>query len=90
MTNFRTKLIGHKQVAKDTMAFVFEKPKNFTYKPGQYISITLTESHPGSTEAGTHYFSLASDPRKLYCLVRFFYLFREMLWNIKIITKFWV
>lgn len=62
MTNFRIKLIARKQVAKNTMAFVFEKPKNFTYKPGQYISINLIESTSEPIESRTHCFSLASDP----------------------------
>jgi ferredoxin-NADP reductase len=62
MTIFRAKLIARKQVAKDTVAFIFEKPSNFNYKAGQYASFMMLEPLSATEKARTHFFSLASDP----------------------------
>lgn len=34
-------LKGKKQIAEGTMAFIFEKPKEFTFKAGQHVRVTL-------------------------------------------------
>jgi len=34
---FMSKLKGRKEVAEGTMAFRFEKPAGWTFKPGQYL-----------------------------------------------------
>jgi len=44
------------------MAFQFEKPQNFVFKPGQYIDLTLSASQPGLPNGLTHTFSIASSP----------------------------
>ncbi|EKD65353.1 MAG: hypothetical protein ACD_50C00115G0011, partial [uncultured bacterium] len=38
---FEVALKGKKQIAKGTMAFVFEKPKGFHFRAGQHIRMTL-------------------------------------------------
>jgi ferredoxin-NADP reductase len=46
------------------MAFQFEKPKDFVFKAGQYIDLTLMGSQPqfGPSNGLTHTFSIASSP----------------------------
>jgi NAD(P)H-flavin reductase len=37
------KLKDRKEVAEGTMAFRFEKPSGWTFKPGQYLDMTLLD-----------------------------------------------
>ena len=62
MTDYQSTLLGRTEVAKGTMAFQFEKPKDFVFKAGQYIDLTLSGSQPGSSNGLTHTFSIASPP----------------------------
>jgi ferredoxin-NADP reductase len=55
-------LLGRTEVAEGTMAFQFEKPKDFVFKAGQYIDLTLLGSHAGPSNGLTHTFSIASSP----------------------------
>src|SRR5260370_878903 len=54
--------IGRTEVAEGTMAFQFEKPKDFVFKAGQHIDLTLSGSQPGPSHGLTHTFSIASSP----------------------------
>jgi len=62
MPIYKLKLIGRKEVARDTLEFQFEKPEGFNFKPGQYGGFTLI--NPPETDAGgiTRRFSLLSMP----------------------------
>jgi ferredoxin-NADP reductase len=40
MRAYQTTLLGRREVAQGTMAFQFEKPTDFVFKAGQYISST--------------------------------------------------
>ncbi len=51
-------------VAERTMAFQFEKPANFTFKPGQWIDITLLNPSETDAEGNVRGFSLASAPEE--------------------------
>jgi ferredoxin-NADP reductase len=64
MIDYQTKLLGRTEVAEGTMAFQFEKPKDFVFKAGQYIDLTLSGSQPqfGPSDGMTHTFSIASSP----------------------------
>jgi ferredoxin-NADP reductase len=62
MIDYRSTLLGRTEVAEGTMAFQFEKPKDFVFKAGQYIDLTLSDSQPGSANGLTHSFSIASSP----------------------------
>jgi ferredoxin-NADP reductase len=62
MSAYQSTLLGRTEVAEGTMAFQFEKPKNFVFKAGQYIDLTLLGSHAGSSNELTHTFSIASSP----------------------------
>lgn len=56
------KLIDKREVARGTIEFVFDKPANLTFKPGQYGGFTLI--NPSETDAGgiTRRFSLLGTP----------------------------
>lgn len=62
MAIYKLKLIDRKEVARDTIIFVFEKPEGFSFKPGQYAGFTLI--NPPEIDAGgiTRRFSLLSTP----------------------------
>jgi NAD(P)H-flavin reductase len=62
MIAYQSLLIGRTEVAQDTMAFRFEKPRSFLFKPGQYIDLILLGSEPGHSNGLTHTFSIASSP----------------------------
>jgi ferredoxin-NADP reductase len=50
------------EVAEGTIAFHFEKPSNFTFTAGQFISITLIDPPETDAEGDTRAFSIASAP----------------------------
>src|SRR5260370_3384038 len=62
MRAYQSTLLGRTEVAEGTMAFQFGKPKDFVFKAGQYIDLTLLGSHAGSSNGLTHTFSIASAP----------------------------
>ena len=62
MTGNRSTLLSRTEVAEETMAFHFEKPRGFLFKAGQYIDLTLLGPHPGNANGLTHTFSIASSP----------------------------
>ncbi len=52
MSVYQTSLLGRTKVADGTMAFHFEKPEGFHFKPGQYVAIP----DPGDgSQAGSAY-----------------------------------
>ncbi len=57
-----SKLLGRTDVAEDTMAFQFEKPRNFLFRAGQSVDVTLLAPAQESPHTLTHTFSIASDP----------------------------
>lgn len=61
--SFEVGLKGKKQIAEGTMAFVFEKPKDFKFKAGQHIRMTLLDPPETDSEGGSRFFSLASTPQ---------------------------
>jgi ferredoxin-NADP reductase len=62
MRAYQSTLLGRTEVAEGTMAFQFGKPKDFVFKAGQYIDLTLLGSYAGSSDRLTHTFSIASAP----------------------------
>ena len=62
MSSYEVRLTGREEIAAGSMAFHFEKPAGFSFKPGQ--AIDLIHMNPPSTEAasGRHAFSLVSAP----------------------------
>lgn len=62
MTIYDIRLVRREEVAQGTMAFHFEKPDGFSFKPGQAIDLILTDPENPDTEIGRHAFSLVSAP----------------------------
>lgn len=69
MTGYQSVLLGRTEVAEGTMAFQFEKPKDFVFKAGQYMDLSLSSSQPGASIGLTHTFSIASSPSDKELLV---------------------
>ncbi|MFA6300967.1 MAG: RnfABCDGE type electron transport complex subunit D [Candidatus Paceibacterota bacterium] len=55
------KLKDRIKVGVDTYDFIFEKDKNFNFRPGQYMEWTLKHRSP-DTRGNRRYFTLASSP----------------------------
>ncbi|HET9850379.1 MAG TPA: FAD-dependent oxidoreductase [Candidatus Saccharimonadales bacterium] len=56
------KLIKKETIAKDTMAFYFEKPEGFEYRAGQFADYTLIDPPETDEEGNTRGFSLITAP----------------------------
>jgi len=56
------KLTSRESVAEGTMAFRFEKPKEFQFTPGQYVDVTLLNPPETDAEGNIRSFSIASIP----------------------------
>jgi ferredoxin-NADP reductase len=62
MAGINVALRRREEVAERTMAFHFEKPSGFTFKPGQTIDLTLIDPPETDAEGNIRTFSLASAP----------------------------
>jgi len=61
-TGHTAKLNGREQVAEGTMAFHFDKPDGFEFRPGQAIDVTLLNPPETDSEGNIRTFSIASPP----------------------------
>jgi ferredoxin-NADP reductase len=61
-TTYTAKLMKREFVAEGTMAFHFEKPKEFQFTPGQYVDVTLLNPPETDAEGNIRSFSIASAP----------------------------
>ena len=59
---YGSRLLSRTEVAQDTVAFRFERPQDFLFRPGQSIDLTLLGARPGGSDCLTHTFSIASSP----------------------------
>ncbi len=59
---YESKLKAREEVAEGTMAFHFEKPAGFQFKPGQYADLTLINPAETDSEGNVRTFSIASAP----------------------------
>jgi ferredoxin-NADP reductase len=69
MSAYETSLLERTRVADGTMAFQFEKPQHFHFKPGQYIDLTIPNPEDDANSRITHTFSIASSPLSQNLLV---------------------
>lgn len=60
MEKVNIKLKSKKEVALETMAFHFDKPSGFTFKPGQFADYTLIKPSETDAEGDTRGFSLGA------------------------------
>jgi ferredoxin-NADP reductase len=58
----KSKLMRREEVAEGTMAFHFEKPPGFAFKPGQHADVTLPNPPEDDAEGNTRTFSIGSPP----------------------------
>jgi ferredoxin-NADP reductase len=62
LVGYQPKLLNRVDVAEDTMAFHFEKPAGFDFKPGQSADLTLLNPPETDAEGNIRTFSIASAP----------------------------
>jgi ferredoxin-NADP reductase len=62
LLGYRPKLLRRVEVAEGTMAFHFEKPPGFDFKPGQSADLSLLNPPETDSEGNTRTFSIASAP----------------------------
>jgi ferredoxin-NADP reductase len=62
LPGYHPRLLSRVEVAEGTMAFHFEKPLGFDFKPGQSTDITLIDPPETDAEGNTRTFSIASSP----------------------------
>ena len=60
IAGYGPRLLGRVEVAEGTMAFHFEKPPHFDFKPGQSADLTLSNPPETDAEGNTRTFSIAS------------------------------
>jgi ferredoxin-NADP reductase len=62
MPTYHVQLLGRQEIARNTVAFIFQKPPDFNFTPGQYGNITLIDDPGIKAEDNTRSFSIASSP----------------------------
>src|SRR5437016_12767988 len=62
IASYQCKLLNRVEVAEGTMAFRFEKPPGFDFKPGQSADLTLLNPPETDSEGNIRTFSIASAP----------------------------
>lgn len=66
---YMLKLENRFPVAEGTMAFQWEKPADFIFKPGQWIHLTLPELKEFDAKGNERWFSIASAPQEDFLLI---------------------
>jgi ferredoxin-NADP reductase len=59
-----SKLLGREEVAVDTLAFRWERPRGWEFKAGQTLDMTLLDPPETDAEGNTRTFSIASAPHE--------------------------
>ena len=62
IAGYGPRLLSRVEVAEGTVAFHFEKPTQFDFKPGQSADLTLANPPETDAEGNTRTFSIASPP----------------------------
>jgi ferredoxin-NADP reductase len=62
VVGYQPKLLNRVEVAEGTMAFQFETPPEFDFKPGQSADLTLLNPPETDSEGNVRTFSIASAP----------------------------
>jgi ferredoxin-NADP reductase len=57
---FPSRLLSRTWVAKNTVAFQFQRPRSFLFRPGQFIDLILPRIPTGTSPGLIHTFSIAS------------------------------
>ncbi len=64
--NFKTKLVKKEEVADYTYLFTFQKPADFNFTAGQFISLELPQLSKNAEGGNARFFSIASAPHQQY------------------------
>jgi ferredoxin-NADP reductase len=62
IAGYGPRLLSRVEIAEGTVAFHFEKPTQFDFKPGQSADLTLANPPETDAEGNTRTFSIASPP----------------------------
>ena len=62
MPSYKVKLIRREEVAERTVAFYFEKPSGFEFRPGQFCNFALLDPPETDAEGNLRSFSISSAP----------------------------
>ena len=65
MPKFATRLVERIEVAERTMAFAFERPADFSFTAGQFLTITLPNPLYDDAKGNRRTFSIASAPQEM-------------------------
>jgi len=57
---YPSRLLSRTKVAEKTVAFQFQRPRNFLFRPGQFIDLGLPGLPRNGSHGLTHTFSIAS------------------------------
>ncbi|WP_179403890.1 ferredoxin--NADP reductase [Burkholderia guangdongensis] len=63
-TSYQTRLIARTTIAEDTVAFELERPDDFTFEAGQYVSLQLPDFASTDEDDGERMLSIASTPHE--------------------------
>jgi len=84
---YRVTLADRKEVAEETVAFDFEKPKDFSFTAGQYVTLGLLNPKYTGKKGNTRALSIASAPYERYVTLvmrKSISAFKRSLWEIPI------
>jgi ferredoxin-NADP reductase len=62
LLGYASRLLSRTEVAQDTVAFRFERPRNFLFRAGQSVDLALLGARSDGSDCLTHTFSIASSP----------------------------
>src|SRR5712691_9209165 len=68
MPKFATQLVERIEIAEGMMAFAFERPADFSFTAGQFLTITLPNPLYNDAKGNCRTFSIASPPQEAGCL----------------------
>jgi|SRR3989344_3379857 len=61
--SFEIALKGKKEIAEGTYEFIFERPKDFTFKAGQHVRMTLINPPETDIKGNSRFLTLANTPQ---------------------------
>ncbi len=64
MACYVVRFLDRKEITSNTIAFFFEKPSGFEFRPGQFVELTLLNPPYADAQGNTRPFSIASSPRE--------------------------
>jgi S1-C subfamily serine protease len=69
MSQYLTRFVSSKKIAKDTIFFTFEKPAGFSYLAGQCVDVTILKPKYEDDRGDTRSVTLVSAPKDLHIAI---------------------